>query len=116
MPITVAIIPIGGLLCIFGIFYIYFTTRHRERIALIDKGLDASVLTPDVQSIADMRRRILLNLAFCLIGIGLGIACGIILYQLTGIDAVYPACVFTFAGIGLLVSLLMQKRWEEDYE
>ncbi|MEJ2162095.1 MAG: hypothetical protein P8X60_01910 [Robiginitalea sp.] len=28
---------------LFGIAYLYFSTRHKERLALIEKGVDASV-------------------------------------------------------------------------
>ena len=37
------LVPISLFLIVFGIFYIYFTTRHRERLALIEKGADASL-------------------------------------------------------------------------
>ena len=116
MPIAEAIIPLGLFLCVFGVFYIYFTTRHRERMALIDKEMDANLLRPDSEAMADMRKRILLNLALCLIGIGLGIACAIILYSVFRIEAVYPASIFIFAGLGLLMSIMIQRKWSEEYE
>ena len=28
---------------IFGVFYMYFSTRNKERLALIEKGADASI-------------------------------------------------------------------------
>ena len=28
---------------IFGVFYLYFSTRNKERLALIEKGADASI-------------------------------------------------------------------------
>ena len=37
------LIPIVLFLVIFGIFYLYYSTRNRERLALIDKGVDAGI-------------------------------------------------------------------------
>ena len=37
------LIPISLFLMIFGIIYLYYSTRNRERMALIEKGADASI-------------------------------------------------------------------------
>jgi hypothetical protein len=31
---------------VFGIMYVHYTTRNKERLALIEKGADASLLIP----------------------------------------------------------------------
>jgi len=36
------VIPASLFLTIFGIVYLYFSTRNKERLALIEKGADAS--------------------------------------------------------------------------
>ncbi|AHM60771.1 hypothetical protein D770_12585 [Flammeovirgaceae bacterium 311] len=35
------------LATIFGIFYLYFTTRNRERMALIEQGMDPNLANSD---------------------------------------------------------------------
>ena len=37
------LIPISFFLVVFGIIYLYFSTRNKERLALIEKGADASI-------------------------------------------------------------------------
>ncbi|MDA0714452.1 MAG: hypothetical protein O2867_04050 [Bacteroidetes bacterium] len=56
------LVPISLFLIVFGIFYIYFTTRHRERLALIEKGADASLFHTG-NSTGTARKLIILNLA-----------------------------------------------------
>ena len=110
MDVLDAFIPIAFVAGVFGIFYLYYSTRHRERMALIDKGLDASLLHPDSRSLSQIRRMVILNIALTLIGIGLGITFGILLFELTGKDAVYPASIFVMAGLGLFASTMMNKK------
>ena len=31
---------------IFGIFYLFFSTRNKERLALIEKGMEAKIFSP----------------------------------------------------------------------
>ena len=42
MGSEVIIMPIM-LAVLFGIVYLYYSTRHKERLALIDKGVDATI-------------------------------------------------------------------------
>jgi hypothetical protein len=106
------LVPISLFLIVFGIFYIYFTTRHRERLALIEKGADASLFHTGNSS-GTTRKLIILNLALTMIGIGLGITIAILLYQVTGMEEVYPASIFTMAGAGLLTSFFLSGKYTE---
>ncbi len=38
-----AIVFIAIIAAIFGIMYLFYSTRHKERLALIEKGADASL-------------------------------------------------------------------------
>ena len=40
MEVAVLAVIFGS---IFGVFYLYFSTRNKERLALIEKGADASI-------------------------------------------------------------------------
>ena len=37
------LIPISFFLAVFGIIYLFLSTRNKERLALIEKGADASI-------------------------------------------------------------------------
>lgn len=105
------LIPITFFALIFGIFYLYYTTRHKERAMLIEKGVDASVFYSGDRKTAPVWKILILNIALLLTGIGLGIFLSIFLRE-EGLDhdALEPACIFTFAGIGLFVGYFMTKK------
>jgi hypothetical protein len=101
------LVPLIFFASLFGIVYLFLSTRHRERMALIEKGADASLFhTGNPRG----RKSIILNLSLTLIGIGLGSMIAIFLYAATGLEEVYPACIFTMAGIGLLISFFLGNK------
>jgi hypothetical protein len=57
-----------------------------------------------------------INIAFLLIGIGLGVLIANILDTYTGLDedAVYPSIIFLIAGLGLYVEYTQTKKALED--
>ena len=96
---------------IFGVFYLYFSTRNKERLALIEKGADASIFNIGKRS-GSSWKVIVINLAFLLMGIGLGVLIANILATYSGLDedAVYPSMIFLMAGIGLYVGFTQTKK------
>ncbi|WP_459211683.1 DUF6249 domain-containing protein [Aquimarina rhabdastrellae] len=89
---------------IFGIFYLYISSRHKERLALIEKGGDASIFYNSKNRKSHPIWKIIIpNLSLLLIGIGLGIFIGGLLHYTFGVreDIAYPGTIFLMAGIGL---------------
>ncbi len=105
------LIPLMVFSCIFGIFYLFITTRHRERLALIERGVDASIFHSGGVP-GRTRKYLILSVALTSMGIGLGIVTAIGMYSFTGEEAVYPACIFFMAGAGLFVSYLLNSKKE----
>lgn len=105
------LIPISLFLVIFGIFYLYISTRNKERLALIEKGADASIFNLGKRS-GSSWKVVVLNFAFLLMGIGLGVLIANILATYSGLDddAVYPSMIFLMAGIGLYVGFMQTKK------
>ncbi|MBJ7879420.1 DUF6249 domain-containing protein [Gelidibacter salicanalis] len=100
---------------IFGIFYLFFSTRNKERLALIEKGADASIFMRGKQATAPIWKVLILNLALLLMGIGLGIFIALILENYTTLNgAIYPATIFLMAGLGLLIGFNMTKNLEKE--
>ncbi len=116
MGSEVIIIPIiFGV--IFAIAYLYFSTRNKERLALIEKGADASIFVKGRrEGAAPFWKIIILNISLLLIGIGLAIFVASILVYNLGMDdeVAYPGTIFTLAGVGLLVGFTMTKRLEKE--
>ncbi|MBK8620915.1 MAG: hypothetical protein IPN79_03935 [Saprospiraceae bacterium] len=103
---------ISLFLLIFGISYLYFSTRHKERLALIEKGVDAGIfISPKAPRAAPVWKILTLNLALVMMGVGLGIIIGGFLAELTVIgDAAYPASIFMVSGLGLLIGHFQTKK------
>jgi flagellar biosynthesis protein FliQ len=102
---------------IFGVFYLYFSTRNKERLALIEKGADASIFMKGRSShTAPIWKVLILNLALLLMGIGLGVFIASILDHYTTLDedAVYPAIIFFMAGMGLFIGFNMTKNLDKE--
>jgi hypothetical protein len=110
------LIPISLFLMIFGIVYLIYSTRNRERLALIEKGIDASIFTQGKNNGIPIWKVFILNFAFLLIGSGIGIFLALLITTYTSLQdgAVYPSTIFTMAGIGLLVGFNQSKNLNKD--
>lgn len=101
---------------VFGIFYLYISARNRERLALIEKGADASIFYNKTKRITPVWKVIVINLALLLIGIGVGIFLANILSINVGVeeDVAYSGSIFLLAGLGLLSGFFATKRLNKD--
>ncbi|MCB0686393.1 MAG: hypothetical protein KDC53_07705 [Saprospiraceae bacterium] len=97
------LIPIVGMLSFFGclgfISYLYFKTRHKERMALIETGQDASLFRKS--------NSIHSNLKWGYLGIAIGLALfgGHFLEQNTTMDhgTGYLPMIFLLGGLALII-------------
>ncbi len=98
------LIPISLFLTIFGIVYLYLSTRNKERLALIEKGADATIFMKGRSQTEPIWKVLILNISLLLMGIGIGVFIASILDQYTTLgEEVYPATIFLMAGIGLFI-------------
>ena len=102
------IIPVVLFLVIFGIFYLYFSSRNKERLALIEKGADASIFYGPKTAKSG---KWVMQVGILAIGIALGVLVGAGL-ESAGMDddVAFPASVFLFAGIALVVSYFLAQK------
>ena len=108
------VIPITVFASIFGVFYLYLSSRNKERLALIEKGADASIFTRGAGK-SPIWKVIILNLSLLLMGIGIGIYIATLVDHYTSIgDAVYPATIFLTAGAGLFVGFKMTSNLDKE--
>lgn len=108
------LIPLGFFGVVFGIFYLYLSTRNRERLALIEKGADASIFARG-EGKSPIWKVIILNMSLLNIGIGLGIFIAAIIdhYSSINSDAIYPATIFLMAGLGLFAGFKMTSNLDK---
>ncbi|KAA3620347.1 MAG: hypothetical protein DWP94_12720 [Flavobacterium sp.] len=115
MGSEVIIVPIMfGVL--FGIFYLYISARNKERLALIEKGAEASIFYSGSRRATPMWKVIIINLAFLLMGIGLGtlIAEGFVQGFGMDEDVAFPGVIFFMAGLGLFTGYYVTKKLNKD--
>ena len=92
--------------------YMYFNTRHRERMALIESGRDAGIFNkpPTKAGSSSLKWGLVLTM--------IGLALGIGIFTDVTMDNEGPMItiplVFTFAGIGFLIFYKIIKDQDDD--
>ncbi len=109
-----AIVFIALFAAVFGILYIFYSTRHKERLALIEKGANASLFNTGKQGgLASFSwTRFTLKMGMFFMGIGLGIIAGAIIASMDlmpeGPD--YISMIFLFGGLSLVFFYLIDRK------
>jgi hypothetical protein len=101
---------------IFGIYYLYISARNKERLALIEKGADATIFYSKSKRITPVWKVLVLNFALLMMGIGMGIFLGGILHSSLNVDEdiAFPGTIFFLAGSALLVGFFITKKLDEE--
>nr|WP_262916417.1 DUF6249 domain-containing protein [Aestuariivivens sediminis] len=108
------LIPISFFLAIFGVVYLYLSTRNKERLALIEKGADASIFMSGKNNTSPIWKVLILNIALLLMGIGVGVfLSGLLVMMGMDDDIAQPGTIFLMAGIALFVGFFMTKNLDK---
>lgn len=103
------LIPITMFLALFGVVYLYFSTRNKERLALIEKGADASIF--NIGKRGSSWKVVVINFAFLLMGIGLGTFIAALIDTYTNLEeGAMAAVIFFMAGVGLYMGYTQTKK------
>ena len=107
--ILITLIVFGSL---FGIIFVFLSTRNKERLALIEKGADAKLFNSGKTYSFG---QIILNLALLAIGIGIGVLTGS-LFEQSGMEegVAFTSCIFIFGGLGLMSSFFLNRKLLKD--
>jgi hypothetical protein len=98
---------------VFGIMYLFYTTRHKERLALIEKGADASLFnTGKDQKGSFGWSKVTLKTGMFLMGIALGIIVGAVLSQFGVLEegANFTSMIFFFGGLSLVLFYIIDRK------
>ena len=108
------LIPLIVFSSIFGIFFVWVSTRNKERMALIEKGADASLFATKKKSFTN----ITLKVGMLAVGIGVGILMGSLLsnYTTLGEEVAFPSMIFLFGGLFLVGNALIEKNNKTNEE
>jgi len=101
------LIPITMFAGVFGIFYVFITARNKERMAMIEKGADASMFVTKRKYVA-----MTLKIGMLLVGVALGILMGSLIdeYSTLPSEVGYFSMIFLFGGIALIANSILEKK------
>mgnify|MGYP001815771494 CR=1 FL=1 len=102
------LIPLIVFASIFGIFYVFITTRNKERMALIEKGADASLFATKKKHFYNLT----LKFGMLAVGIGIGILVASLLsdYTTLGEEVAFPSMIFLFGGLFLVGNAMIERK------
>ncbi|CAL2103293.1 conserved membrane protein of unknown function [Tenacibaculum sp. 190130A14a] len=125
----VAIVFMFLFAVIFGIFYLFYSTRNKERLALIEKGVDAKIFMQGEKKRSTLTGRvIILNLALLAMGIGVGVLFGALLSSIFGYsgpwemrpsnavdsEVFFVSSIFICAGAALFIGFNLTKKLDNE--
>lgn len=97
-------VPIGFFLAIFAILYVYWTTRTKERLALVEKGMDAGIFKGEASKYA------LLKWGIFLIALSVGVITGFALSNVINEVAAFFTMILFSGGVGLIVAHIVTEK------
>jgi len=100
------LVSLSAFATLFGIVYIIAITRYRERMTMLEKGVDPSTFAgPKTTSQT-------LKFGLLSVGIAMGILVGDLLYENDILDRVpaFFSMLFLFGGLSLIVDFVIQRR------
>jgi len=106
--VVIVLIIFGAL---FGAVYLFFSTRHKERLSLIEKGADASLFYS-----AKKKKTlpwVTLKFGMLFVGIAVGTTIGILLISSLSIDLeelFIFSMIFLFGGLSLIGNFLVERK------
>lgn len=115
MDFFTALIPLVGIIATFLsltiIFYTYFHTRNRERLALIAKDKDSSIWQKK------RNKKSSLKFAILMVSFGIGAMVGLTLIEMDVLseEATIFGIIPIFLGMGLLVNHWIDQDQDQEY-
>jgi hypothetical protein len=93
-------VPIGFFLALFAILYVFWTTRTKERLALVEKGIDANIFKKDPVG----KRLDLVKWGIFMIALAIGVVTGFLLSNAINEVVAFFTMILLFGGLGLIVA------------
>jgi len=111
------LIPISFFIAVATVISLWFLTRHRERLTMLDKGLSPE----DIKSLYQRSTKVVghplssLKWGIVFVCIGLAVLIGLWLHANYFVEeGVYPALIALFGGAGLITFYLISKKHFSD--
>ena len=99
---------------VFGIVYVHYTTRNKERMALIEKGADASLFNTGKEAVKWNFTWSKFTLKLGMLSMGIALVLWLLPLWLNADvldeDALYPSMIFFFGGLSLVLFYIIDRK------
>ncbi|WP_337040450.1 DUF6249 domain-containing protein [Emticicia sp. 17c] len=110
--VVALIVPITAIVCFSGLLAILRKFENEERMAMIEKGL-----TPPQKESTKVNPASALRWGCLFMGVGFGIFLANFISTVKDeSDALYPAFILFFGGLGLLISYYIQLKLDQKHK
>ena len=101
------LVSLAAFATIFGVIYILVLTRYRERMSMLEKGVDPSTFASKDRFASNT-----LKFGMLSVGLAFGILMGNMLYKNEVIDRVpaYFSMTFLFGGLSLILNFIVDRK------
>ena len=101
------LVSLAAFATVFGIIYIFVITRYRERMSMLEKGVDPSTFASKDRFSSNT-----LKFGMLSVGIALGILMASMLYKNTAIEKApaYFSMTFLFGGLSLILNFIIDRQ------
>jgi len=108
------VIPLSFFLMVFAIVYISLTTRNRERMAMIEKGVDPKIFTPEPRNLK-VSQYSTFKWGLFMIGLAVGLFVGALFDKYADLPEgpMYISLILVFGGLALIIAYLLKDRLEK---
>jgi len=115
MMLNELLVPLGFFALVFAIFYLFITSRNKERMALIEKGASATLFNTGKANGSFFGRLATLKLGMFFIGVALGTLIGNVLTATTMIyeGVAYISMILLFGGLALVLYYVVANRLQK---
>ena len=103
------IISIASIAAIFGILYVFLMTRYKERMAMIERNVGASLFVSKDNAISPT-----LKFGMLFVGIALGILMASVVHANSDLSMgiCLLSMIFLFGGISLILNFIIERKLE----
>jgi high-affinity Fe2+/Pb2+ permease len=111
------VIPVSFFLMVFAIVYIAVTTRNRERLAMIEKGVDPKLFTSEPRPV-HISTYATFKWGLFMIGLAVGLFVGAMFDEYTNMpdSPMYISMILVFGGLALILAYLFRPKLEKKRE
>ena len=108
MIVAEILVPFIVFSAMFGSLFVYLTTRNRERLAMIEKGMDPRTFKPKFN-------RFGIKIGLLAAGIAVGMLMGQLISHTTGmfLELAMFSMIFLFGGLGLVLDHYLARKEEK---